>query len=38
MNFFPPTETSDVVDPPLAGLFLIEVGVIRVKWVTLTEI
>ena len=31
VNFFPPTATSDVAGPPRTGLFLIEVGVIRIE-------
>ena len=36
VNFFPPTGTSDFAGPFRNGLFLIEIGVIRVGWVTLT--
>ena len=36
VNFFPPTATSDFAGPPRTGLLLIEIGVIRVGWVTLT--
>ena len=36
VNFFPPTATSDVAGTPQTGLFLIEVGVIWIGWVTLT--
>ena len=33
VNFFPSTATSDFAGPPRTGLFLIEIGVIRVGWV-----
>ena len=36
VNFFPPAATSDFAGPPWTGLFLIEIGVIRVGWVILT--
>ena len=36
VNFFPPTATSDFAGPPRTGLFLVEIGLIRVGWVTLT--
>ena len=36
VNFFPPTATSDFAGPPRTGQLLIEIGVIRVEWVTLT--
>ena len=36
VNFFPPTATSVFASPPRTGLLLIEIGVIRVGWVTST--
>ena len=36
VNFFPPTATSDVAGLPRTWLFVIEVGVITVEWITLS--